>query len=191
MTINALSSSGLGALQAKTAYSIPVGAVVRSFEAIGPSVARLKPPPAFAPPVPLDPAVMMATMSQAGVTPDNDPSKLFAEVYKNGQVAARIYNGGTSTAYGSANGIIDGVNEPFDGGPDLAQWRAAKIARELGGTVKMAASAQTQSQWQITNAAESARRDHVMAPQRAAMNAFLAAIRRMVDADPVQSSVIA
>jgi len=189
--INALSSRGLGALQTKTAYVIPGDAVVRSFEATAPLAAPLKLPPTFAPPEPLDPAVMMAAMSQAGVTSDNDPSKLFAEVYKNGQVVARIYNGGTSATYGSANGIIDGVNEPFDGGPELAQWRAAKIARELGGTVKMAATAQTQSQWQITNATENARRDQLMAPQRAAMDAFHAAINRMFDADPVLASVIA
>ena len=190
MTINALSSIGLVALQTKTAYTIPVDAVVRSLEATEPSAAPFKLPPTFAPPYPLDPAIMMAAMSQAGVTSDNDPSKLFAEVYKNGQVVAQIYNGGTSATYGSANGIIDGVSEPFDGGPELAQWRAAKIARELGGTVKMAATAQTQSEWQITNAAENARRDQLMAPQRATMGAFRAAINRMSDADPVQPSVI-
>lgn len=191
MTINALSSSSLGALQTRTAYTIPVDAVLRSFEAIGPSAAPFKLPPTFAPQEPLDPVIMMAAMRQAGVTSDNDPSELFAEVYKNGQVVAQIYNGGTSATYGSANGIIDGVNEPLDGGPELAHWRAAKIARELGGTVKMAATAQTQSQWQITNAAENARRDQLMAPQRAAMDAFRAAINRMSDADPAQPSVTA
>lgn len=191
MTINPLSSGGSGALQTRTAYAIPVGALVRSLKPADPSAAPRKLAPGFAPPEPPDPAAMMAAMSQAGVVPDNDPSKLFAEVYKNGQVVARLYNGGSSVTYGLADGIIDGVKEPFDGGPELAQWRAAKIARELGGTVKMAPTAQTQSQWKVTDAAEDARRDRVMAPQRAAMDAFRAAMDRMFDAAPVQPSVVA
>ena len=190
MTINALSSGGLDALQVRTAYRIPVGTAALSLKATDPSVAPRKPPPTFAPESP-DPALMMAAMSQAGVVPDNDPSKLFAEVRKNGQVVAQLYNNGTSVTYGLAEGLIDGVGEPFDGGPELAQWRAAKIARELGGTVKMASTAQTQSQWQITDAAEDARRDQVMASQRAAMVAFHAAIDRMFDANSGQPSVTA
>ena len=191
MTISALSSSGLGALQARTTYAIPVGAVAQSLKALDPSAAPRKLPPGFAPPEPPDPAVMMAAMSQAGVVPDNDPSKLFAEVRKNGQVVAQLYNDGSSTTYGLADGIIDGVDEPFDGGPQLAQWRAAKIARELGGTVKMASTAQTQSQWQITDAAEDARRDQVMAPQRAAMDTWRAAMNQMLESMPVRPSVTA
>lgn len=191
MTISALSSRGLDALQAGAAYRIPAGTFVQSLKATDPSAAPRKPPPGFAPPDLQDPAMMMAAMGQAGVLPDNDPSKLFAEVRKNGQVVAQLYNNGTSVTYGLAEGLIDGVGEPFDGGPDLAQWRAAKIARELGGTVKMASTAQTQSQWQITNAAEGARRDQVMASRRTAMDAFGAAIDRMLDADPSQPSVIA
>ena len=190
MTISALSSSGLGALQTRRTYAVPVGATVQSLKAADAGVIR-KLPPGFAPPEPPDPAVMMAAMSQAGVVPDNDPSKLFAEVHKNGQVVARLYNDGSSATYGLADGIIDGANEPFDGGPRLAQWRAAKIARELGGTVKTASTAQTQSQWQITDAAEDARRDQVMAPQRAAMDAFRAAMDRMMDGAPVQPTVTA
>ena len=190
MTISALSSSGLGALQTRRTYAVPVGATVQSLKAADAGVIR-KLPPGFAPPEPPDPAVMMAAMSQAGVVPDNDPSKLFAEVHKNGQVVARLYNDGSSATYGLADGIIDGANEPFDGGPRLAQWRAAKIARELGGTVKTASTAQTQSQWQITDAAEDARRDQVMAPRRAAMDAFRAAMDRMMDGAPVQPTVTA
>jgi hypothetical protein len=191
MTISALSSSGLGALQARASYAIPVGAVVQSLKAMDPSVAPPKLPPGFAPPEPPDPALMMAAMSQAGVLPDNDPSKLFAEVRKNGEVVARLYNDGSSATYGLADGIIDGVDEPFDGGPQLAQWRAAKIARELGGTVKMASTAQTQSQWQITDAAEDAVRDKIMAPQRAAMDTWRAAMDQMLESMPVRPSVTA
>jgi hypothetical protein len=176
MTINALSSSGLGALQARTAYVIPVGASVQSLKALDPSVAPRKLPPGFAPPEPPDPAVMMAAMNQAGVVHDGDPSKLFAEVYKNGEVVARLYNGGSSATYGKADGIISGVDEPYDGGPQLAQWRANKIAKELGGTVKMASTAQTQSQWAQTHAADQAKMDKVWAPYRAAMDAFRTAM---------------
>jgi len=46
----------------------------------------------------------------------------------------------------------------------------------MGGTVKMADTAQTQSQWALTSAAEAAQREQAMAPYRAAMDAFRAAL---------------
>lgn len=141
--------------------------MVRPLSAVAKALAAPRPPL-------VDPTSMMNAMRDAGVTPDNDPSKLFAEVYKDGKLVAQLYNGGSSTTYGKAEGIITGENEPYGGGPQLAQWRANKIAAELGGTVKMAGTAQTQSQWQITYAAEQAKRDQAMAPYRAAMDAFRA-----------------
>lgn len=122
----------------------------------------------------LDPTSVLAAVQAAGVTSDNDPSKLFAEVYKDGKVVAQLYNGGSATTYGPAMGTVTGENEPYEAGPQLAQWRANKIAAALGGTVKLADTAQTQSQWTITSAAENAKRDQAMAPYRAAMDAFRA-----------------
>ncbi|HWU15585.1 MAG TPA: hypothetical protein VN157_16425 [Caulobacter sp.] len=128
--------------------------------------------PMWSPPPFIDPTEMMSAMQTAGVTSDGEPSKLFAEVYKDGKLVARLYNGGSSATYGAADGIITGENEPYDGGPQLAQWRANKIASALGGTVKQADTAQTQSQWDVTHAADQARLDQAMAPYRAAMDAW-------------------
>lgn len=192
MTISAVISSGPSLLGVEAVRRFPVDpAGVRSLQAAAPSAVARKLAPGFAPPEPPDPAVMMAAMNQAGVVSDTDPSKLFAEVHKNGQVIARLYNGGSSVTYGQADGLIDGVDEPYDGGPRLAQWRANKIASELGGTVRMASTAQTQSQWEISDATEDARRDQVLAPQRAAMDAFRAAMDRMLERDPVQPAMTA
>jgi len=189
MTISAVTPSG-SKLSPVGPGRFPVDpAFVRSLRSAAPSAAPSKLPQGFTPPEPPDPAVMMAAMSQAGVVPDNDPSKLFAEVYKDGKLVAQVYNGGSSATYGLADGIIDGVDEPFDSGPELAQWRAAKIARELGGTVKTASTAQTQSQWQVADAAEDAIRDKVMAPQRAAMDAWRAAMNEMIESLPIRGSM--
>lgn len=98
----------------------------------------------------------------------------FAEVYKNGKVVARLDNGGGATTWGTADGIISGVNEPYSGGPELARWRAEKIAAALGGTVKIADTAQTQSQWEASYANERSLLDQAMAPYRAAMEAWRA-----------------
>ncbi|EJL35541.1 hypothetical protein PMI01_01294 [Caulobacter sp. AP07] len=177
MTISTITSGGPAVLRGEIPKPFPVDlASVRSLQEAVPSAAIRKLPAGFAPPQPPDPAAMMAAMNEAGVTHDGDPSRLFAEVYKNGEVVARLYNGGSSTTYGQADGIISGVDEPYDGGPQLAQWRADKIAKELGGTVKMASTAQTPSQWALTHAADQAKMDKVMAPYRAAMDAFRAAM---------------
>jgi hypothetical protein len=147
-------------------------------------------PVAIVPPL-IDPSSMINAMRDAGVTSDDAPSKLFAEVYKDGKVVARLYNGGSSVTYGQADGIITGTDEPYAGGPQLAQWRAKKIAAELGGTVKMADTAQTQSQWQISYAADQAKRDQAMAPYRAAMDAFRAQMDALNDDASTQTSTTA
>lgn len=177
MTIGATNStSGLAWMTATTAprpWAVLDASNLRRVDVSTlPPSARMT-PVAMAPPL-IDPTSMMNAMKDAGVTSDDDPSKLFAEVYKDGKVVARLYNGGSSTTYGKAEGIITGENEPYAGGPQLAQWRANKIAAELGGTVKMAGTAQTQSQWEIGHAAEQAKRDQAMAPYRAAMDAWRA-----------------
>lgn len=179
MTIGATTNStgGLTRIVAAASPRPDSGVPVRELKRIDASM--LKPlsarmaPVATAPSL-IDPSSMMDAMKDAGVMSDDDPSKLFAEVYKDGKVVARLYNGGSSVAYGQAEGIITGADEPYEGGPQLAQWRAKKIASALGGTVKMADTAQTQSQWDITHAAEQAKRDQATAPYRAAMEAFRA-----------------
>ncbi|MBO9559509.1 MAG: hypothetical protein J7515_13150 [Caulobacter sp.] len=180
MTISATTSAtgGLARIRA-AAPTVPQGGIpVGELKRVDPSMiwrlSGTSMAPVLAAPRLIDPSSMLDTMKDAGVTPDNDPSRLFAEVYKDGKLVAQLYNGGSSTTYGQAEGIITGENEPYDSGPQLAQWRANKIAAALGGTVKMAGTAQTQSQWQVTHAAEQAKRDQAMAPYRAAMDAFQA-----------------
>jgi hypothetical protein len=174
MTISATSStSGLDRMMAATRQGlIPVSELKRIDASMVRPLSELA--VTRAPPLPprIDPTSMMDAMRDAGLTDDGDPSKVFAEVYKDGKVVARLYNGGGSATYGQADGIITGENEPYDGGPQLAQWRANKIASAVGGTVKPAQTAQTQSQWEVSHAAEQARRDQVMAPYRAAMDAW-------------------
>ena len=179
MTINATSStSGLARILAAAGTPPKGGIPVLALKRIDTST--LKPLSAVATasvrtaPSLVDPTSMLTAMRQAGVTSDNDPSKLFAEVYKDGKLVAQLYNGGSATTYGAAQGAVTGENEPYDSGPQLAQWRANKIAAAVGGTVKMAGTAQTQSQWAITSAAENAKREQAMAPYRAAMEAFRA-----------------
>ncbi|WP_165187380.1 hypothetical protein [Caulobacter soli] len=178
MTIGATNStSGLAQTTATTAPRPDAGFLVSELKRI--DISTIKPLAARLPPVArlpslIDPRNMIDAMRNSGVTSDDDPSKLFAEVYKDGKVVARLYNGGSSTTYGQADGIVTGTDEPYAGGPQLAQWRANKIAAALGGTVKMADTAQTQSQWEITYAADQAKRDQAMAPYRAAMDAFRA-----------------
>jgi hypothetical protein len=178
MTIGATSSTS-GLPWMTTAATAPRPWAVLSVSDLRRVDASALPPSARMAPVAkapslIDPTSMLNAMKDAGVTSDDDPSKLFAEVYKNGKVVARLYNGGSSTTYGQADGIITGENEPYGGGPQLAQWRANKIAAAMGGTVKMADTAQTQSQWEVSYAADQAKRDQAMAPYRAAMDAFRA-----------------
>ncbi len=81
----------------------------------------------------------------------------YAEVRVNGEVVARLDNSGASETWGSAAGLITGEGEPFGPGPELAQWRAERIARALGGTVVKADTAISQQQWS-TEAREAAGR---------------------------------
>jgi hypothetical protein len=174
VTISAVNSTGgLAGTTAMASPRLQGGIPVSELKRLEPTIS-LQPAPRLPIVQPIDPASLMQAMDSAGVVSDGDPSKLFAEVFKDGRVVARLYNGGGSATYGQADGIVTGADEPYTGGPQLAQWRARKIAAELGGTVKMADTAQTQSQWEISHAAEQAKRDQAMAPYRAAMDAFRA-----------------
>lgn len=75
--------------------------------------------------------------------------KTYAEVRVNGEVVATLTNNGfmiSSNAMGARLQKILGA-EDTTAGPALAQQRAEKIARALGGEIVKAATAQTQSQW--------------------------------------------
>lgn len=81
--------------------------------------------------------------------PDNAPQNIFATVRVNGEVVATLYNGGSSMMTTAAAGAVGDLQDPpgLNGGPDLAQARAERIARALGGTIEKAPTAITQSQW--------------------------------------------
>ena len=82
---------------------------------------------------------------------DNDPSNLFAEVKVNGQTVAKLYNSGgaemSNAGYGKVADLRSMGEHESRTGPVLAKARAEDIARALGGTVVMADTAQTQSEW--------------------------------------------
>jgi hypothetical protein len=82
--------------------------------------------------------------------PDNAPQNIYATVKVDGKVVATLYNAGSSAMTNEAAGKVGDLQEPPNliGGPDLAQWRAERIAKAVGGTVEKAATAITQSAWQ-------------------------------------------
>jgi hypothetical protein len=81
--------------------------------------------------------------------PDNAPQNVYATVKVNGEVVATLYNGGSSMMTNAAAAAVGDLQDPpgLNGGPDLAQARAERIARALGGTIEKAPTAITQSQW--------------------------------------------
>ena len=81
--------------------------------------------------------------------PDNAPQNIYATVKVNGEIVATLYNGGGAGMTNAAAGAVGDLQDPpgLNGGPDLAQARAARIAKALGGTIEKAPTAITQSQW--------------------------------------------
>jgi len=80
--------------------------------------------------------------------PDNAPQNIYATVKVNGKVVATLYNGGSSAMTNAAAGAVGDLHPPgLNGGPDLAQSRAERIAKALGGTIEKAPTAITQSEW--------------------------------------------
>jgi capsid protein len=93
---------------------------------------------------------MQATRSRlATEVPDNAPQNIYATVKVNGKVVATLYNGGSSAMTNAAAGAVGDLQDPpgLNGGPDLAQSRAERIAKALGGTIEKAPTAITQSEW--------------------------------------------
>lgn len=89
----------------------------------------------------------------AGLTssdvPDNAPQNNYATVKVGGKVVATLYNGGSVAMTNEAAAKVGDLQDPpgLVGGPDLAQWRAERIAKAVGGTVEKAPTAITQSEW--------------------------------------------
>jgi hypothetical protein len=81
--------------------------------------------------------------------PDNAPQNIYATVKVNGKVVATLYNSGGSATSNAAAGLVGDLQDPpgLNGGPDLAQSRAERIAKALGGTIEKAPTAITQSEW--------------------------------------------
>ena len=90
-----------------------------------------------------------AKSALATEVPDNAPQNTYATVKVNGNVVATLYNGGSSVMTNDAAAKVGDLQDPpgLNGGPDLAQRRAERIAKAVGGTIEKASTAITQSEW--------------------------------------------
>lgn len=81
--------------------------------------------------------------------PDNAPQNTYATVKVDGKVVATLYNGGSMVMTNQAAAAVGDLQDPpgLMGGPDLAQWRAERIVKAVGGTIEKASTAITQSEW--------------------------------------------
>jgi len=83
----------------------------------------------------------------AGST-DNASQNIYASVKVDGKIVATLYNGGSSIMTNEAAEKAGDLKAPPGlNGPDLAEWRAARIAEAVGGTVEKAPTATAQSEW--------------------------------------------
>jgi hypothetical protein len=87
--------------------------------------------------------------AQLADSTDNASQNIYATVKVDGKVVATLYNGGSSIMTNEAAEKVGDLKAPpgLSGGPDLAQWRAARIAEAMGGTVEKAPSGMAQSAW--------------------------------------------
>ena len=90
-----------------------------------------------------------ANLAAATDVPDNAPQNIYATVKVDGKVVATLYNAGSVAMTNQAGAMVGDLQDPpgLRGGPDLAQWRAERIAKAVGGTVEKASTAITQSAW--------------------------------------------
>jgi len=80
--------------------------------------------------------------------PDNAPQNIYATVKVEGKVVATLYNAGSVAMTNEAGGKVGDLQDPPGlGGPDLAQWRAKRIAEVVGGMIERAPTAIAQSEW--------------------------------------------
>ena len=105
--------------------------------------------------------------------PDNAPQNIYATVKVNGKIVATLYNGGSSVMTNDAAAKVGDLQDPpgLNGGPDLAQRRAERIAKAVGGTVEKAPTAITQSEWKPRQTAST---DYTRAQLDAAFDAMMA-----------------
>lgn len=86
--------------------------------------------------------------------PDNHPDNIYATVKVGGKIVATLYNSGASVTENAAAGKLQNLPGTAANdttvGPKLAQQRAEYIARQLGGIIEKAPTAQTASQWRPT-----------------------------------------
>jgi hypothetical protein len=92
---------------------------------------------------------MQAADAAFAAVPDNAPQNIYATVKVDGKVVATLYNAGSSAMTNQAAAKLGDLQDPpgLIGGPDLAQWRAERIAKAVGGTIEKAPTAITQSAW--------------------------------------------
>lgn len=117
---------------------------------------------------------MQAAKSAAATdVPDNAPQNTYATVKVNGKIVATLYNGGSVAMTNQAAAMAGDLQDPpgLKGGPDLAQWRAERIAKAVGGTVEKASTAITQSAWKPR---ETTSTDYTRAQLDAAFDAMMA-----------------
>ncbi|MBR1271233.1 hypothetical protein JQ629_27500 [Bradyrhizobium sp. AUGA SZCCT0222] len=94
-------------------------------------------------------ATQAASSAVATEVPDNAPQNIYATVKVNGKVVATLYNGGSSVMTNAAAATVGDLRDPpgLNGGPDLAQSRAERIAKAVGGAIEKASTAISQSAW--------------------------------------------
>lgn len=86
---------------------------------------------------------------QAGSTdvPDHAGQNIYATVRVDGKIVARLYSGGSSVMTNDAAEKVGAWQDPPGlSGPDLAQWRAERIAKAVGGTVENVTTPAAQSE---------------------------------------------
>ena len=113
-----------------------------------------------------------AKAAAATDVPDNAPQNTYATVKVNGKIVATLYNGGSVAMTNQAAAMAGDLQDPpgLNGGPDLAQWRAERIAKAVGGTVEKASTAITQSAWKPR---ETTSTDYTRAQLDAAFDAMM------------------
>jgi hypothetical protein len=124
---------------------------------------------------------MQAANSAAATdVPDNAPQNTYATVKVDGKVVATLYNGGSVAMTNQAAAMVGDLQDPpgLQGGPDLAQWRAERIAKAVGGTVEKASTAITQSAWKPR---ETTSTDYTRAQLDAAFDAMTAEQQKAIE----------
>ncbi|MAZ86601.1 MAG: hypothetical protein CL693_03070 [Cellvibrionaceae bacterium] len=89
--------------------------------------------------------LLESTHSTLQGKPDNHPDNLYAEVVKNGQVIATLYNSGAMQSSNAVANTMKGQLNNDGHGPDLAQRRAEQVANTLGGEIQIKETALTQT----------------------------------------------